>query len=233
MTDRKPAPSPLVKICGLTDPVNAAACARAGADMIGLVFYPKSPRHVEPSRAKAVVNALPTHIPAWGVFVNEHPDTIMETVRICGLKGIQLHGQEPSDLITALKKQHLTVTKAVFASRSPGLETIDTVYSTADFFLVECGQGQLPGGNATTWDYRQVRKTAREHPVILAGGLSCENIDQALAQAEPTGVDVSSGVESSPGIKNIDKVAELIRRVKQYPVKSFSSCTATSPPTRS
>ena len=214
MTDRNPTPSPLVKICGLTDPANAAACARAGADIIGLVFYPNSPRHVEPSRAMAVVSALPAHIPAWGVFVNEHPDFIMETVRACGLKGVQLHGHEPAGLITALKNQQLTVTKAVFASRSPGLDTIDTVYAAADFFLVECGQGNLPGGNAKTWDYRQVRKTAREHPVILAGGLSCDNIEQALAEADPTGVDVSSGVESSPGHKNIDQVAELIRRVK-------------------
>lgn len=215
MTDRNPTPSPLIKICGLTDPANAAACARAGADIIGLVFYPKSPRHVEPSRARKVVSALPTHVPAWGVFVNENPETIMEIVQICGLKGVQLHGQESSDLIIALKNQHLTVTKAVFASRSPGLDTIDTVYAAADFFLVECGQGTLPGGNAKTWDYRQVRKTAHEHPVILAGGLSCDNIEQALIDADPTGVDVSSCVELFPGIKNLDKVVELIRRVKQ------------------
>ncbi len=219
MTDRDPEyrhpkSRTRVKICGLTDPDNAAACARAGADIIGLIFYPKSPRHLEPSQAKAVVQALPDHVPAWGVFVNEHPDVIMETVRACGLKGVQLHGQEPPGLITALKNQGLTVIKAVFASRSPGLDSIDSLYEAADFYLVECGQGKLPGGNAKTWDYRQVRKTAREHPVILAGGLCCDNIEQALAQADPAGVDVSSGVESSPGIKDIDRVAELIRRVK-------------------
>jgi phosphoribosylanthranilate isomerase len=219
MTDRDPkARHPKsrtrVKICGLTDPDNAAACARAGADIIGLVFYPKSPRHVEPSRAKAVIQALPAHVPAWGVFVNEDLNVIMEIVRACGLKGVQLHGQEPPGLITALKNLNLTVTKAVFASRDPGINTIDTWYKAADFFLVECGQGTLPGGNAKTWDYRQVRKTARDHPVILAGGLCCDNIEQALADADPAGVDVSSGVESSPGIKDVELAAELIRRVK-------------------
>lgn len=219
MTDRDPKSRHLksrtrVKICGLTDPDNAAACAQAGADIIGLVFYPKSPRHVDQTQAKAVVRALPAHVPAWGVFVNEDPHVIMETVRACGLKGVQLHGQESPNLVTALKNQHVTVIKAVFTSKSPGLETIDTVYAKADFFLVECGQGTLPGGNAKTWDYRQVRNTARDHPVILAGGLCCDNIEQALAQADPAGVDVSSGVETSPGIKDISLAAEFIRRVK-------------------
>jgi len=207
---------PLVKICGLTDPDNAAQCAQAGADIIGLVFFPRSPRHVSQAQAKAVVKALPSHVPAWGVFVNETLKTILAAAAACGLKGVQLHGQEPPELISDLKAHHLTVTKAVFASRSPGMNTI-SLYSQSDYMLVECGLGTLPGGNAKTWDYGLARKTARKHPVFLAGGLSCENIEQAVTAVAPAGVDLSSGVESAPGVKDIVKVKELIRRVTTFP----------------
>jgi phosphoribosylanthranilate isomerase len=206
-------PRPRIKICGLTDPDNALACAQAGADIIGLVFYPKSPRHVTHPQAKAVVEALPKHVPVWGVFVNEPLETILETVNACGLKGVQLHGREPAELISALKARHLTVIKAVFASRAPGLDTIDPMYAHADYILVECGMGLLPGGNATTWEYGLARKTARHHSVFLAGGLSCDNIEPAILAALPAGVDLSSGVESAPGVKDILKVKTLIRRV--------------------
>jgi phosphoribosylanthranilate isomerase len=204
---------PFVKICGLTDPANAAACAMAGADIIGLVFFKKSPRHLDLTRAISVANALPAHVPAWGVFVNAGFDTIMERVAACGLKGVQLHGSESPDLVHALAGQHLTVTKALFAARFPGLDHIDQ-YAGADFFLMECGIGTLPGGNAKTWDYRMAKKITDYYPVILAGGLSPENIRKAVTEAGPTGVDVSSGVESTPGIKDITKVSELIRQVK-------------------
>ena len=206
-------PLPLVKICGLTDPDNAAACARAGADIIGLVFYSGSPRHVTRSRAISIVTALPDHVPAWGVFVNESLKTVLETVQTCGLKGVQLHGQESPEMIRILKTHDLTVIKAVFASRSPGLDTIEPLYSQADYLLIECGMGRLPGGNAKTWDYGQSRELAERYPVLIAGGLSCDNIQDALTAAVPYGVDVSSGVESAPGYKDIQKVAELIRLI--------------------
>jgi phosphoribosylanthranilate isomerase len=210
----RPIKRPLVKICGLTDPNNAAACARAGADIIGLVFYPQSPRHVTCDQAKMLVDALPAHVQAWGVFVNASLTTILETATACGLKGIQLHGQEPPGLISALKARHFTVIKAVFASRSPGLDTIETDYKQADYVLVECGSGKLPGGNAETWDYGLAQKIARRYPVLLAGGLSLENIGQAITLVSPVGVDLSSGVESVPGIKDIVKITKLIRQLK-------------------
>ncbi len=205
--------SPFIKICGLTDPDNAHACIRAGADIIGLVFYPESPRHLEISRAAQVAKTLVAHVPVWGVFVNAGMETIMAHVSACALTGVQLHGRESPDLVDALKKKNLTVTKAVFAAGSPGLDTVHT-YAAADCLLVECGLGQLPGGNARTWDYRLARKISAQYPVLLAGGLTCTNITKAMADADPLGVDISSGVETSFGIKDIQQVADLVRLVK-------------------
>lgn len=211
-TPKFPAFHPFIKICGLTDPDNAAACAQAGADVIGLVFYQKSPRHLPISRAVEVVQALPSHVPAWGVFVDATLDTIMAHVDACGLTGVQLHGKEPPKLLDTLAQKNLTVVKAVFASRHPCIDTIGQ-YASADGFLVECGLGKLPGGNARTWDFRLAKKIAAQHPVILAGGLHIGNISQAIADVSPMGVDISSGVETAPGTKHITRVADLVMQV--------------------
>ncbi len=205
--------SPFIKICGLTDPDNAQACVRAGVDIIGLVFYPKSPRHLEIPRAAQVAQPLSGQVPIWGVFVDAGLDTIMAHVHACGLTGVQLHGSETPGLVDALKEKKLTVTKAVFAAGSPSLDVVHT-YAAADCFLVECGLGKLPGGNARTWDYRLARKIAAQYPVMLAGGLTCTNITKALADADPLGVDISSGMETAFGIKDIQQVADLVRMVK-------------------
>ncbi len=212
-THKFPALRPFIKICGLTDPDNAAACARAGADVIGLVFYPKSPRHLPISRAVEVVQALPSHVPVWGVFVDATLDAIMAHVDACGLTGVQLHGIEPPELLDALAQKNLTVVKAVFSSRHPCLDTIGQ-YASADGFLVECGLGKLPGGNARTWDFHRAKKITAQHPVILAGGLNRDNISQAIADVSPMGVDISSGVETAPGTKHIPRVADLVMQVK-------------------
>ena len=206
--------SPFIKICGLTDPKNARACVQAGADIIGLVFYPNSPRYLEIPRAARVTQTLSGQVPVWGVFVDAKLDTIMAHVDACGLTGVQLHGSESPDLVAALKEKELTVTKAVFASRSPGLDKAHT-YSAADCILVECGRGKRPGGNARTWDYRTARKISARYPVLLAGGLSSTNITKAMADADPRGVDISSGVESGFGIKDMQQVARLVRLVKK------------------
>lgn len=206
----------LIKICGLTKTDNALECARAGADAIGLVFFDKSPRNVSMDQAKAICKSLPDTIITCGVFVNAPFEYIMDRVATCGLKAVQLHGQEPASLVEKLKKTDLLVIKALFAVRKPSL-TDAHLYGKADFILVEYGKGVLPGGNAETWDYKLSSRLDSPSPVILAGGLSPDNIKEAVQNASPSAVDVSSGVEKAPGIKDIKKVEAFIREARSRP----------------
>lgn len=208
-----PGPSVLVKICGLTLVNNALDCVKAGADIIGLIFYEKSPRHVSTTKAREIVRALPQNVPACGVFVNETFDTIMQTVSACGLKIVQLHGEETPELADRLSAQNLVVTKAFFAARPPKLCETEK-YPSADFCLAEYGKGILPGGNAETWNYDQALEMAKKVRLMLAGGLTCENVADAVARIRPHAVDVSSGVEKAKGIKDISKVKAFIRAAK-------------------
>ncbi len=205
--------SPWVKICGLTDPGNALECANSGADAIGLVFFKKSPRNVTLDQAAKISSALPDHIATIGVFVDEPFEKIMEKVKQCHLKGVQLHGNEPPDLIDRLQKEGLIVIKALFAAKKPFLNQADA-FPSASFFLIECGKGVLPGGNAESWNYGLSCQIKTGTPIILAGGLSPDNIRQVLKDTNPAGIDVSSGVEKSYGIKDLNKVRSFIRRIK-------------------
>ncbi|WP_299982583.1 phosphoribosylanthranilate isomerase [Desulfobacula sp.] len=205
--------TPWIKICGLTDPENALECANLGADAIGLVFFEKSPRNVSIQRAAQISNALPDHILTIGVFVDESYDGIMEKVNQCALKGVQLHGNEPPDLVNRLLEKKLLILKALFATKEPFL-TQAPRYKNASFFLVEYGKGTLPGGNAESWNYELSLQLKCKTPVVLAGGLHPGNICQAIKAAKPSAVDVSSGVEKSYGIKDLNKVESFITRVK-------------------
>jgi len=208
----------LVKICGLTLVDNALDCVDAGADIIGLIFFEKSPRNVSMDKAREIVRALPKAVPACGVFVDETFDTIMQTVSACDLKIVQLHGAETPDLAQRLSAQNLVVTKAFFGARPPGLG--DTgFYKSADFCLAEYGKGILPGGNAETWDYDQALEMAKKVRLMLAGGLTCENVADAVSRIRPHAVDVSSGVEKAKGIKDISKVKKFIRAAKSIYAK--------------
>jgi phosphoribosylanthranilate isomerase len=204
---------PQIKICGLTRVDQALACARLGADAIGLVFYPKSPRNVSDETAKAICSALPGTVTPTGVFVNETFDTIMDKVNRCGLKAVQLHGNESPDLVRRLIGEHLPVIKVLYMESDPAVDRIDDYPATA--FLVECAKGILPGGNALSWNFERVRQLKTDKPILIAGGLSPDNISQAITAARPQGVDVSSGVEKSPGIKDLSKVDAFIMAVKQ------------------
>ena len=202
---------PQVKICGLTRVEQALQCVALGADAIGCVFYPKSPRHLTDDRAGEICSAVTDRVKTVGVFVNESFSSIMNHVERCHLSTVQLHGQESPELVRRLRNQNLQVIKALFIDGNPSLKDAENYPASA--FLVECGQGRLPGGNALQWNWDQAKSFGEKHPLIIAGGLSPENVSHAIRVSWPHAVDVSSGVESSPGHKDIDKVTLFLNAV--------------------
>ena len=207
--------SPQVKICGLTDAREAVNCARMGADAIGFVFYPKSPRAVTAHQAKAISMALPSFVCRVGVFVDETLDTILQTARVVRLQAVQLHGMESPALVEELSSQGLTVIKALFSHREP-LFTHAIRYPAASF-LVECGAGPLPGGNARAWDFSLLKDFAKDFALVLAGGLTTDNVTQAIDLCQPDALDISSGIECAPGKKDLEKVKQFISAVQKAP----------------
>jgi phosphoribosylanthranilate isomerase len=200
-----------VKICGLMRVDEAVACAQAGAKAVGCVFYTKSPRHVGAVVATEIRRALPPGVACVGVFVDEPFETIMGIVERTGFAAVQLHGRETPDLVARLRAEGLCVIKALFSEKPPEID--EAAGYPASAFLAECGQGPLPGGNARAWDWSRAFGLGRRHPLILAGGLAPFNAAQAVRAACPDAVDVCSGVEASPGCKDILKVNQLIAAV--------------------
>jgi phosphoribosylanthranilate isomerase len=205
-----------VKICGLTQVDQAAGCVQLGADLIGLVFYPPSPRWVDRKQACKISAAVRPKAAVVGVFVNESYATILDAVHECSLNGVQLHGNEPPEMISQLRGAGLLVLKALFHGKSPTLDQAGEYDPSA--FLLECGKGPLPGGNARQWDWAAAGKVNRSRPLVLAGGLDADNIARAVRLGKPDAVDVSSGVERAPGVKDIEKVAAFINAVDRIKI---------------
>jgi len=202
-----------IKICGLTQVEEALECAALGVDAIGCVFYPKSPRFVTDKQAREICLALPEDLITVGVFVNETFSDIMQRVKICHLNAVQLHGQESPELVDRLRYENLFVIKALFSDGKPSMKTVSDYQASA--YLVECGRGRLPGGNAMVWNWGDVKSFGQKHPLILAGGLDPENVSQAIAAGNPHAVDVSSGVELLPGRKDLAQVKAFVDAVSK------------------
>ena len=211
---------PLVKICGITQVQDALRCAEFGADAIGCVFYPKSPRHLTMDQARDICASVPDHVKTVGVFVDENFSSIMHYIEYCHLTAVQLHGREEPELVRRLRAENVSVIKALFLDGNPRVD--DASKYPASAFLVESGLGKLPGGNALAWNWESVKNFALAYPLILAGGLDPENVKTAVRMSNPCAVDVSSGVESSPGQKDFDKVAALMKAVSDCGLKKYS-----------
>ena len=214
--------SPQIKICGLTRIEHALGCATLGADAVGCVFYPPSPRYVSDELAREICRAVSRHVKTVGVFANETFARIMQCVEYCQLDAVQLHGQESPELVARLYQENIIVIKALFVDGNPSPEKVSEYQASA--YLVECGKGILPGGNALVWNWETAQSFGQTHAMILAGGLAPDNVCQAIAAGQPDAVDVSSGVESAPGQKDLVKVEAFVSAVRAcaYQTKNHS-----------
>ncbi len=203
-----------IKLCGLTRPDDAIACVEAGADAIGIVFHAASPRHVNPAQAREIVRALPPGFPVIGVFADSPADTVAQTADAAGLRIVQLHGREDAATLAFLLGHGLRVVKVLKTSGAALLGEARTLPSECGI-LVECGKGPLPGGNAAAWDWADAAPLAGVRPFALAGGLTPENVTLAILAARPSAVDLSSGVENSPGRKSLEKSRRLVENVRR------------------
>jgi phosphoribosylanthranilate isomerase len=197
-----------IKICGLTNNKEAQEIASLGINAIGFVFYPKSKRYLSLDAAKEIQRNLPSRVSCVGVFVNESFSSIMKTVEHCNLDTVQLHGNETNQTILKLRKNNLNVIKALYMEDEPNIKNAKKYCASS--YLVECCPGKLPGGNAHAWNWSQAASYKSDVPLILAGGLTPDNIEKAVLSAMPDAVDISSGVEITPGHKDILKVKILM-----------------------
>jgi phosphoribosylanthranilate isomerase len=194
-----------VKICGITNWADAKVCVDAGASAIGLNFFAASPRSVSPAAAWEIVRRLPPFVEAIGVFVNWQPEAVSSLARALRLHGAQLHGDESASDVETLAAQ-MTVIKAVQVKSGFRLESLKK-FSAASGILLDGFRAGLRGGTGATVDWKVVAGAARHANIILAGGLTPENVAEAISIARPYAVDVASGVESRPGKKD----ARLVR----------------------
>jgi phosphoribosylanthranilate isomerase len=201
-----------VKICGITNWVDARRAVAEGADLLGFNFYAGSPRYVEPAKAKRIVSRLPKGISVVGVFVNQSEQTVLEIARTVGLDTLQLHGDETPAMVARLKRS-FPVIKAIRVKQSLAAGQLRT-YKLATALLLDGFDAQRRGGTGKTFDWEIARRAKRYGRVFLAGGLTPENVAEAIRAARPYAVDVCSGVEAQPGKKDPARIKSLMCAAK-------------------
>jgi phosphoribosylanthranilate isomerase len=203
-----------VKICGITRPEDGQAACAAGADAIGLNFYSPSPRAVSIAQAVAIRRALPPFVTVVGLFVNAEPATVEETMGSVGLDLLQFHGDESR---AQCEQFHMPYIKAVHVSEGVNLRALARRYASAKALLLDTHDDKLWGGSGRTFDWDAVPPDM-ELPVVLAGGLTPANVADAVRRLRPYAVDVSGGVEQSPGIKDAARITQFIEEVDRVSI---------------
>ncbi|HET8722247.1 MAG TPA: phosphoribosylanthranilate isomerase [Nitrospira sp.] len=202
-----------VKICGITNIEDARAAIDAGADALGFVFYEKSPRYVAPATAAAIIAELPPLVTSVGVFVNHALATVRSIMESSGLAVAQLHGDENASYCRELSKPSI---KAIRLKDRGSLLALAEYQGRAGVrgFLLDAFSEDAYGGTGQTIDWALAADVAKTARILLAGGLTPDNVGEAIRTVRPYGVDVSSGVESAPGKKDSAKITAFVRAVR-------------------
>jgi phosphoribosylanthranilate isomerase len=205
-----------VKICGITRVEDGVAAVENGADAIGLVFYPPSPRCVTAEQARAIVEGLPAFVATVAVFVNPSREDVEAVIRRSGVTLLQFHGDEPAEFCGGFDRPYIKAARI-----RPGLDLLEYLspYASARAWMLDAYHEDLWGGTGGAFDWSVVPANPAR-PVVLSGGLTAENVADAIQRVRPYAVDVSSGVESAKGIKDAKRIAAFIAGVRNGNVRS-------------
>ncbi|KQC08515.1 MAG: hypothetical protein APR62_04670 [Smithella sp. SDB] len=199
-----------VKICGITNSQDALAVAKCGAAALGFIFYPPSPRYVKPEDAKKIISSLPDKLVRVGVFVNEKPEEIKRVMEYCALDMIQLHGDESMDFCRNFPTS--IIIKAI------ELKNYDDVTRALSYnvsaILIDRRHAGLYGGTGKKSNWELACRIKNKKPLILSGGLNAENVAEALKAVAPNALDINSGVEKAPGVKDHTKLAQIFEIIR-------------------
>jgi phosphoribosylanthranilate isomerase len=199
---------PRIKICGITRAEDAQLAADLGAWAVGFIFWPGSARVIEPQRARDIVRGLPPFVTPVGVFVNQPADDVEEIAEFVRLGAVQLHGDEPPDLARSLSHRVIKAVPLDADGRALGLDDWpDTLV------LLDAHDPVRRGGTGRPIDWHAAAAVARTRPIVLAGGLTVENVREAVARVRPAAIDISSGVEAAPGLKDHRRMRALFAAV--------------------
>ena len=204
-----------VKICGITKPEQGKAIAQLGATALGFICVQASPRYVTPQQIRAVVEQLRVQVDRIGVFADATIEEICQVVADSNLSAVQLHGNESSEFCEKLRQSlpGVEIVKALRVKTPECLDRAATYAKCVDTLLLDAYHPQLLGGTGKTLDWVTLQQFRPTCPWLLAGGLTPDNVLDALRELQPSGIDLSSGVERSPGDKDLDKVAQLFEKI--------------------
>jgi len=211
-----------IKICGMTRLADALVAVKCGADALGFIFYPRSPRYLPPEKAKELIQRLPPEVTRVGVFVNEAVETVKEIQALCGLDLIQLHGDETPDYCRQFPS--VLLIRAVSPRSEEELPLLEEYPCRA--ILLDRREGALYGGTGQISNWELGVRIRKRFPLILSGGLNPGNIGEAMKAVSPHAVDICSGVESAPGIKDPEKIRAVIGEVRRISVASGTESPA-------